>query len=477
MKHFVWVIFLFMACRGARGQTQNEGQLQSFIDRHSGDSNEVNALAYLGNEQENPDSGLIYAEKGLDLSRQLQYKKGEGDCLAVLSGAVASRLENSGKAIVYALDAINIYKETKDSVGLASVLLILQDTYWQLGDYKKALDYAFYGLGISERNDIKGRVIWPGHRLAPLFLSEIGQTYVLKEQLDSALFYTQQCLDQKELFNHAEFEFAIYLLATIQNMQGNYTSSLANYRKALPLTVQENVPRDTLQIYAGMSTLFNKTGKPDSAIYYAKIVTRSWNHDSELKNLLEALNDLASGYRGQGKKDSAIKYMELGYQLKDSILNVNKDREIQNITFNEELKQQEILADQLKFKSKVQLYGFVAGSLILVLVAVILWRNNIQKQKAKTKIEKAYAALKATQSQLIQSEKMASLGELTAGIAHEIQNPLNFVNNFSEVNMELITEMEEAVKKENKGETTIITESIRQNLGKILHHGSAWMPL
>jgi C4-dicarboxylate-specific signal transduction histidine kinase len=83
-----------------------------------------------------------------------------------------------------------------------------------------------------------------------------------------------------------------------------------------------------------------------------------------------------------------------------------------------------------------------------IILAVVLDRNNRKKQKAnallkeqKEEIQTTLDKLTSTQSQLIQSEKMASLGELTAGIAHKIQNPLNFVNNFSEVNSELITEM------------------------------------
>ena len=91
--------------------------------------------------------------------------------------------------------------------------------------------------------------------------------------------------------------------------------------------------------------------------------------------------------------------------------------------------------------------------------------------KQKDELQKTLELLQNTQQQLIQSEKLASLGELTAGIAHEIQNPLNFVNNFSEVSMEMIDEMEEELNGGDKDEAVAIAKDIKQNLEKIRHHG------
>jgi signal transduction histidine kinase len=98
-----------------------------------------------------------------------------------------------------------------------------------------------------------------------------------------------------------------------------------------------------------------------------------------------------------------------------------------------------------------------------------------QKRKAieetNTALQKSLEELKAAQAQLIQSEKMASLGELTAGIAHEIQNPLNFVNNFSDVSTELVDEMNEEIEKGNLEDAKQIAQDLKSNLEKINHHG------
>jgi signal transduction histidine kinase len=104
-------------------------------------------------------------------------------------------------------------------------------------------------------------------------------------------------------------------------------------------------------------------------------------------------------------------------------------------------------------------------------IAYARYEDFNKLEKAKEDVEQTLSELKTTQTQLVQSEKMASLGELTAGIAHEIQNPLNFVNNFSEVSKELIEEMLEEMQNGDIEEVKALAEDIIQNLEKIHHHG------
>jgi signal transduction histidine kinase len=119
----------------------------------------------------------------------------------------------------------------------------------------------------------------------------------------------------------------------------------------------------------------------------------------------------------------------------------------------------------------LKIYFLIAGLLLVSLFGLLMFRNNKQKQKINAKLENTLTNLQATQKQLVQSEKMASLGELTAGIAHEIQNPLNFVNNFADLNMELIDELQQELKTGNTEEAIAISNDIKDNEQKINHHG------
>lgn len=137
------------------------------------------------------------------------------------------------------------------------------------------------------------------------------------------------------------------------------------------------------------------------------------------------------------------------------MINNKQRRALQKEQVKVEEKEKEIrFAEQLKAALEVQVQ-----------------ERTAELVKQKEELQHTLNELKAAQTQLIHSEKMASLGELTAGIAHEIQNPLNFVNNFSEVNNELIEEMKEEMAKGNVQLANEIADDIKQNLEKINHHG------
>ena len=175
--------------------------------------------------------------------------------------------------------------------------------------------------------------------------------------------------------------------------------------------------------------------------------------------------DVRQAYYYQKLTDSTNEEVRGLKKTAKMITTLLDDMERQN---NERLERE---AAQARFKQFV----FIGALLILLVVIWILFRFNQKEKKAKLLLEVKNKEIRATQSQLIQSEKMASLGELTAGIAHEIQNPLNFVNNFSEVNTELIKEIQdERSKTQDKRDEKLedeLLQDIVQNQEKINHHG------
>jgi two-component system NtrC family sensor kinase len=293
--------------------------------------------------------------------------------------------------------------------------------------------------------------------------------------VDSALVYIQRAYDLDVKDTNIHWRVPYQYLAAIYEQKGNLAKAIELYRESLAIS---NTNNDNLTDYNGIASVYKKTGQTDSAIFYAKQVVSEGTALSILAPVIEASALLVDIYKSRHNADSALKYQETLMAAKDSLFSGDKIKQMQSVTFDERLRQQEIGIEKDKYQNKIKLYTLVAALALFITVGIMLWRNNRSKQKANAllnsknkEVEHALNELKATQSQLVQREKMASLGELTAGIAHEIQNPLNFVNNFSEVNKELLEEMKNEIDKGDIKEVKLIVDDVIQNEEKINHHG------
>ena len=220
---------------------------------------------------------------------------------------------------------------------------------------------------------------------------------------------------------------------------------------------------------------------------------------------LAYLRALADFYAQQGQAAPAGRYARLGLALADSLRTQQGRFQVAGYEAEraEQAQQQRIAALRLAQvqdaararRQRLLLFSALAVLGLLAGLGAVLWRANRQKQRANEALNQLNAAvtaqkgelqaqrdqldasltnLRSTQAQLVQSEKMASLGELTAGIAHEIQNPLNFVNNFAEVSAELVAEVRDERAKGAAADAALeaeLLEDLEQNLGKISQHG------
>jgi two-component system NtrC family sensor kinase len=375
-------------------------------------------------------------------------------------------------AIELHLQGLKIREEVGDKTGITESLNNIGYALHQQGELEKAISFYRRALVIEQQTgDEKGK---------GLTLNNIGLTCYTQGKYREALGYYRMSLAIRQKMDDKQST-----AATLNNMGtsfgklNDFENSIRSFEESYKISEEIQNKRGMALSLTEIGNALVKQGNLKKALEVG-LKAHSLALEVGFPVRIRATSQLLKNiYKAQGDYSKAFAMFELETQMRDTLQNeeTKKTTLRQQFQYEFEKKEASLKAEQEKKDVIVQqqiqkqkilrnaLFAVVGLMLILVLVLV---NRYYSRQKTNGRLAAAYDSLKKTQQQLIQKEKLASLGQLTASIAHEIKNPLNFVNNFSELSRELVEEMKLEKTDEEKAE---ILSELEMNLSRIALHG------